>query len=51
MGNIFSICLNKNQYESTKQRQINNAEYRTLQIGDKIYILFDNNEKIDYIEI
>ena len=51
MGNIFSICTNKNQIVSTKQIRVNNAEYKSLQIEDKIYILFENKEKVDYIEI
>lgn len=51
MGNIFSICESENQIVSQKRRQPNNSEYRTLQIEDKIYILFENAEEIEYIEI
>jgi len=51
MGNVFSMCMNKNQMVSEKRRQLNNSEYTTLQIGDKIYILFNNAENIEYIEI
>lgn len=51
MGNVFSICICKSQSVLKRQRQLNNSEYRTLQVEDKIYILFDNKENIEYIEI
>ena len=51
MGNIFSICTSKNPDESMPQMKINNSEYKTLQVEDKIYILFDNKEPGDCFEI
>ena len=51
MGNIFSMCTNNDQQERENQGQPNGAEYRTLQIEDRTYILFNNNENVDYIEI
>lgn len=51
MGNVFSVCTCKSQSASERQRQLNNSEYRTLQVEGKIYILFDNKENIEYIEI
>jgi len=51
MGNVFSTCINKNQIGLEKQRQLYNSEYRTLQVEDKIYILFNNKENVNYFEI
>lgn len=51
MGNIFSICKDENRGVSQKKRQPNNGEYRTLQIDDKIYIVFENKENGEYFEI
>ena len=47
---MFSTCTNKDLIVSNK-RQTNNSEYRTLQIEDKIYILFANKEPGDCFEI
>lgn len=51
MGNVFSTCKCENRGVSKKQKQPNNVEYRTLQIGDKKYIVFKNIEIEDYFEI
>ena len=51
MGNIFSICTCKNLDESERQMKVNNSEYKTLQIEDKIYILFENKEPGECFEI
>ena len=51
MGNVFSTCKCENRGVSKKQKQSNNVEYRTLQIGDKKYIIFENKEIGDYFEI
>lgn len=51
MGNIFSICTSKNQSEKGEKMQLNNSEYRTLIIEDKIYILFNNKEFTECFEI
>ena len=46
-GKRLSMCTCKSQSASERQRQLNNSEYRTLQVEDKIYILFDNKENIE----
>lgn len=51
MGNIFSICKCKNLDESLRQPKVNISEYKTLQIEDKIYILFVNKTPGDCFEI
>lgn len=51
MGNVFSTCKCENRGVSKKQKQPNNGEYRTLRIGDKIYIIFENKENGEYSEI
>jgi hypothetical protein len=51
MGNVFSKCKSKNQTVSEIQRVLDNSEYRTLHIEDRIYTIFDNKEHVEYIEI
>lgn len=51
MGNLFSRCKKENQDKSMLQTKINNSEYKTLQIEDKIYILFENKQPGDCFEI
>lgn len=51
MGNIFSICKCKNQSESEKQTRINNSEYTTFLVEDRIYTLFKNEELTECFEI
>lgn len=51
MGTVFSKCISKNQGESELKMKTNNSEYKTLQIEDKIYILFENKQPGDCFEI
>tara|TARA_A100001011_G_scaffold400547_1_gene516118 strand:+ start:3740 stop:3895 length:156 start_codon:yes stop_codon:yes gene_type:complete len=51
MGNIFSICTNNDEKVRESQEQFKGEEYRTLKIENRTYILFNNNENVDYIEI
>lgn len=51
MGNVFSICKCKNKKTISKERQNNQGEYKTVKIGDKMYILFETHQKSDFFEI
>lgn len=45
------MCKKGNQDKLMIQTKINNPEYKTLQIEDKIYILFKNKQTCDFFEI
>ena len=50
MGNIFSIlCKKKNT--ANKENRLNAPGYKTFTIGDKTYILFENDELGEWFEI
>uniref|UniRef100_A0A6C0KXE2 Uncharacterized protein n=1 Tax=viral metagenome TaxID=1070528 RepID=A0A6C0KXE2_9ZZZZ len=51
MGNIFSRCTKNDQQVRERQGRHNGEEYRTLRIEHRTYILFNNNENIEYTEI
>ncbi len=51
MGNLFSLCTSETQNKSNPQIKINNSEYKTLQVEDKTYILFNNEVPGDCFEI
>lgn len=51
MGTVFSKCMSKNLGELILKTTPSNSEYKTLQIEDKIYILFENKQPGDCFEI
>jgi hypothetical protein len=45
------MCKKENQGKPKLKTKQNNLEYKTLQIEDKIYILFENKQPGDCFEI
>jgi len=51
MGTAFSKCMSKNLGELILKTTPSNSEYKTLQIEDNIYILFENKQPGHCFEI